>query len=312
MLFKLKKKLKRLQKRKNETLQDTHDVTTMPSNGDPTEYQNSSNDGAKHESLVTDSSLNTDHKRGLKRSREELNKDHNPSYIEPQWCQSINKRRMLLVFDMNKVLILKKAQLRIITRPHAMQFLTKISQYFDIAIWTSASEKNGVKILRKAFPNRIRELLKFVWYQSKCFPLKRSKYKSLYGNVQTRSESEAMTGQKSIPATSDDVVNEFYDSDRLIPISDQCESVNENTNNIPSGSNQVVVDEVMTININASAADDDSGIISDDDSDSDQYQGRQNPIYMKNLSEIWNSREYQGIYDSENTVRIHKMIDMFR
>lgn len=91
---------------------------------------------------------------------------------------SMETEKMLLILDLDETLIhaterklgidphFEYAEYFIYKRPFVDEFLVEMSQYFDLAIWSSAGDQyvNGVVNLIK--PNEIE--LQFIWAQSRC------------------------------------------------------------------------------------------------------------------------------------------------
>ena len=76
------------------------------------------------------------------------------------------KEKMLLILDLNKVLVHRRKRRRTFhTRPYAKEFILGMSQRFQVAVWTSCSEKNGQQIVQSLFSDI--DLL-FVWYCDRC------------------------------------------------------------------------------------------------------------------------------------------------
>eukprot|EP01041_Mallomonas_annulata_P012997 gene12997-27427_t len=86
----------------------------------------------------------------------------------------------LLILDLNKVLILRKLNKKSYNlRPFLTEFLTVMSSYFQLALWTSGGEHKSKRIVTKIFdkvPNKndvssagnMVSALLFEWYQDRC------------------------------------------------------------------------------------------------------------------------------------------------
>ena len=73
---------------------------------------------------------------------------------------------MLLILDLNKVLVHRRKRRRTFhTRPFAKEFILGMSQRFQVAVWTSCSQKNGQQIVQSLFDDI--DLL-FAWYCDRC------------------------------------------------------------------------------------------------------------------------------------------------
>ena len=81
---------------------------------------------------------------------------------------SVEKKDILLIFDLNKVLVIRKPMSsQYVLRPFVKEFLKYMSSRFKIAIWTSARKANVLDIINNLFvSNNIS--LEFEWYQGRC------------------------------------------------------------------------------------------------------------------------------------------------
>lgn len=79
-----------------------------------------------------------------------------------------NRRRKLLIFDINKVLLYRQAKTSYFkVRPFAHEFIAGMSERFTLAVWTSMTKKCAKPILSELFPRDSAPLL-FNWYQNRC------------------------------------------------------------------------------------------------------------------------------------------------
>jgi hypothetical protein len=77
----------------------------------------------------------------------------------------------LLILDLNKVLIYRKPySSNFVVRPHALEFVQRMSKLFVLALWSSAKKDTIKKICNKLFmPNEFcRSRFLFTWSQEKC------------------------------------------------------------------------------------------------------------------------------------------------
>ena len=82
--------------------------------------------------------------------------------------------RKLLVFDLDETLIhgcpgaagadFSAAGIPVFIRPGAKEFLRKMEDFYDFAVWTSASSDYAAEIVRQLFPHPPR----FVWCRERC------------------------------------------------------------------------------------------------------------------------------------------------
>ena len=76
--------------------------------------------------------------------------------------------KKLLIFDINKVLLYRKAKTSYFTiRPYAHEFIASMAQRFILAVWTSMTSKSAKSILQVLFPLEKIPVL-FRWYQPRC------------------------------------------------------------------------------------------------------------------------------------------------
>ena len=84
----------------------------------------------------------------------------------------------LLILDIDEVLVYSTADssvetfdfrvffYRVTKRPCVDEFITKVFDWFDVAIWSSASEDYIQAMVSQLFPNPL--LLKFIWGRKRC------------------------------------------------------------------------------------------------------------------------------------------------
>ena len=81
-------------------------------------------------------------------------------------------RKILLIFDINKVLIHRHDTMynptRFTERPHVIEFLEHFADIFQLAVWTTMTPRVGKDIVSSLFPQALAERFLFVWYQSQC------------------------------------------------------------------------------------------------------------------------------------------------
>lgn len=106
--------------------------------------------------------------------------------ILQQFKMSTQKKDILLIFDLNKVLVIRKPMSsQYVPRPFVKEFLKYMSARFKIAIWTSAKKSNVLDIVNSLFLSR-NIPLEFEWYQGKCTKVFNSTVRSVNEHGQDR------------------------------------------------------------------------------------------------------------------------------
>lgn len=66
------------------------------------------------------------------------------------------------------------ANTEIIPRSDLHEFLTLLSNHFCLAVWTSATRKTAIFLVKLLFPDEMRERLVFIWHRNFCHLVKKS------------------------------------------------------------------------------------------------------------------------------------------